>query len=47
VQATFLYPDGSGFNGHLANMPADGDALTLGYAAQTTTDLVFHSGAVA
>lgn len=47
VQAIFLYPDGSGFNGQLANTPADGDALILGYAAQTTTDLVFQSGAVA
>ena len=47
VQAIFLFPDGSGFSGYLASTPNDGDALSLGFAALTATDLVYQSSAVA
>jgi hypothetical protein len=47
VEMMFLYPDKSGFHGFLASMPADGDALILGYATEATTELVFHAGEVA
>ncbi|MGD0452777.1 MAG: hypothetical protein ABSB69_04210 [Solirubrobacteraceae bacterium] len=47
VQGILLDPDGSGFSGYLASTPADGDALAIGFAQLTATDLLYHPGAVA
>ena len=47
VQGIITNPDGSGFSGYLATTPNDGDALSVGYAALSTTDLVFYPSAVA
>jgi hypothetical protein len=47
VQGIFLNPDGSGFSGFLAQMPTDGDVLSIGFEKLTPTALAYHPGEVA
>jgi len=47
VQGIILNPDESGFGGYLGSTPADGDALAIGFAEPTVTDLLFHPGDIA
>jgi hypothetical protein len=44
VQMIVQAPDGNGFSGFLAAIPADGDVLTVGYEELVPTSVVYHSG---
>jgi hypothetical protein len=44
VELIVQWPDGNGFLGFLASIPADGDVLSVGYEELAPTPVVFHAG---